>query len=44
MGPGGLLPLSQERATCPLNKQSRTADKVWTYSVGVVRGANYSSP
>ena len=27
-----------------LNKQSRTADKVWSSSLGVGRGANNSSP
>jgi hypothetical protein len=27
-----------------LNKQSRTADKEWSFSLGVGRGANYSSP
>jgi len=26
-----------------LNKQSRTADKVWSYSLGIGRGANNSS-
>jgi len=28
MEPGGLLPISQEHAACPLNKQSRTAEKL----------------
>jgi hypothetical protein len=27
-----------------LNKQSRTADKMWFYSLGLGRGANKSSP
>jgi hypothetical protein len=27
-----------------LNKQSRTADKGWAFSLGVGRGANNSSP
>ena len=27
-----------------LNKQSRTADKAWSSSLGVGRGANISSP
>jgi hypothetical protein len=27
-----------------LNKQSRTADKGWSFSLGVGRGANNSSP
>jgi hypothetical protein len=31
-------------ATNILNKQSRTADKEWSFSLGVRRGANNSSP
>jgi hypothetical protein len=40
---GDALQLWREAANI-LNKQSRTADKGWSSSLGVGRGANNSSP
>jgi hypothetical protein len=43
---GGSLQFLREAAKAAniLNKQSRTADKGWSSSLGVGRGANNSSP
>jgi hypothetical protein len=41
---GGEGPQMCRVAANILNKQSQTADKWWSYSLGVDRGANNSSP